>query len=91
MKRIKRDDPRRLAARAAMDKASDYLRVLVSGFSSVMEQRCYNTEEIRDLLVLMNEVIPPAIATAEKAEKAYEPFRLYRRSRVSVLRRRKAS
>lgn len=91
MKRIKRDDPRRLAARAVMEKASDHLRVLVAGFSSLMEQRCYNAEDIRDLLALMNEVIPPAIETAEKAEKAYEPFRLSRRSRVSVLRRRKAS
>ena len=71
---IRKDDPKRLAARDARERTARWLDVLGYGFAGALEHAC-GIESVEDIWDLMNEQMPRAIAAAKIAEDEYHGWR----------------
>jgi hypothetical protein len=82
---MKRDDPKREAARQAREVAQLNLEILCQGIGrSLTESNCrHELENVRYLIERANTDLLKAVEAKEAADKAYEPYwaRRYRRYR----------
>jgi hypothetical protein len=80
---VKKDDPERLKARANREKAHEWLEILCHGIADQLKD-AYDAESVRNLIERrINGSLILAVEASEAADKAYEPFRAYRRIRSS--------
>ena len=73
---MKRDDPKREAARLAREEAEINLEILCAGFGRCLAESNYRheLENIRNLIKRINTDLLSAVEAKEAADKAYEPY-----------------
>ena len=78
-------DPKQEKIRAERNRAALWLDVLSKGIGLALQEDCrYRHEETQPIIDLVNGPLAEAVADAQRAEKAYEPYWARRRRRVSI-------
>jgi hypothetical protein len=87
---MRHKDPKRIRAEEERRQASTWLEILCSGIGKQFADTTsgHYPEEIREIIRHVNTELADAVAHAERANKAYEPF--WRRRRTTGRRKAKA-